>query len=92
MSRIIKLKPKAYDDLNNIYQFSLKEFGQAKATEYIKSLDETFHKLVNTATSEQITVISDLSFWLIWPHHISYFLTLKKRYYCATCAASINGF
>ncbi len=47
MSRIIKLKPKAYDDINNIYQFSLKEFGQAKATEYIKSLDETFHKLVN---------------------------------------------
>ncbi len=43
----IKLKPKAYDDLTNIYQYSLKEFGQAKATQYIKSLDEAFSKLAN---------------------------------------------
>ncbi len=45
MSRNIKLKPKAYDDLNNIYQYSFKEFGLTKATQYIKSLDEAFHKL-----------------------------------------------
>jgi toxin ParE1/3/4 len=45
MSHNIKLKPKAYDDLTNIYQYSLKEFGHAKATEYIKSLDEAFNKL-----------------------------------------------
>ncbi|MGJ8664599.1 MAG: type II toxin-antitoxin system RelE/ParE family toxin [Marinicella sp.] len=47
MSHNIKLKPKAYDDLTNIYQYSLKEFGQAKATEYIRLLDKTFHKLAN---------------------------------------------
>lgn len=47
MSHNIKLRPKAYEDLNNIYQYSLKEFGQTKAAQYIKSLDVTFHKLVN---------------------------------------------
>ena len=47
MNHNIKLKPKAYHDLDNIYQYSLKEFGQAKATQYIRSLDEAFSKLVN---------------------------------------------
>ncbi len=47
MSHNIKLKPKAYDDLTNIYQYSHKEFGQAKAAQYIKSLDEAFSKLAN---------------------------------------------
>ncbi len=49
MTHNIKLKPKAYDDLTNIYQYSLKEFGQTKATAYIKSLDEAFNKLADNS-------------------------------------------
>lgn len=41
----IKLRPKAYDDLTRIYQYSLKEFGQAKATQYLSSIDEAFQKI-----------------------------------------------
>ena len=50
MSHDIKLKPKAFDDLTNIYKYSLKEFGQSKATQYIRSLDEAFSKLANDNT------------------------------------------
>ncbi|MCX7545115.1 type II toxin-antitoxin system RelE/ParE family toxin [Marinicella gelatinilytica] len=41
----IKLRPKAYDDLTRIYQYSLKEFGQAKAIQYLSSIDEAFQKI-----------------------------------------------
>lgn len=72
MNQNIKLKPKAYDDLNSIYQYSLKEFGQAKAKTYIKSLDDAFHKLINDSSlGTDYSVISpELLAYLVTSHII----------------------
>ncbi|MCW8869788.1 MAG: type II toxin-antitoxin system RelE/ParE family toxin [Proteobacteria bacterium] len=72
MNQNIKLKPKAYDDLNSIYQYSLKEFGQAKATMYIKTLDEAFSKLINDSSlGTDYSVISpELLAYLVTSHII----------------------
>lgn len=38
----IHLKPKAYEDLESIYNYSVINFGEAKAVEYINIIDEAF--------------------------------------------------
>ena len=49
MSLNIRLKPKAYEDMAHIYQYSLKEFGPTKAGQYIEALDDTFRKLADNS-------------------------------------------
>ena len=39
------LKPKAYEDLENIYNYSALNFGETKAVEYIHSINQIFSKL-----------------------------------------------
>ena len=80
MSHNIKLRPKAYDDLNNIYQYSLKQFGQAKAIQYIRSLDKTFQKLVNDTNlgTDYSDIRPELLAYLVTSH-----IVLFKR--------SVNG-
>jgi len=41
----IYLKPKAYEDLESIYNYSLSKFGKAKAIEYIGDINSVFTKL-----------------------------------------------
>lgn len=41
----IHIQPKATEDLENIYEYSLQEFGNARAEQYIRDLDSAFHKL-----------------------------------------------
>ena len=43
----ILIKPRAKEDLKNIYLYSLKEFGKTKTTEYVGDLDKAFNKLAN---------------------------------------------
>ena len=40
-----RLRPKAEEDLENIYEYSYREFGSARADQYIRDLDAAFHKL-----------------------------------------------
>jgi len=72
----IKLKPKVYNDLTNIYQYSLKEFGKTKATQYIKSLDEAFHKLAHD--SNLGTDYSDIKKELLAYLAASHFVFFKR--------------
>lgn len=46
MNDRIKIRPKAYEDINKIYQYSLQEFGENKARQYIQTIDRAFHILV----------------------------------------------
>ncbi len=43
--KIYKLRPKADQDLTNIYHYSVQEFGEKRAELYIKNLDASFKKL-----------------------------------------------
>jgi toxin ParE1/3/4 len=45
-NRIFKLRPKADQDLANIYHYSIQEFGGKRAELYIKDLSASFRKLV----------------------------------------------
>lgn len=49
MSKIRKIfiKPKAYNDLEGIYSYSIKEFGIKKAKEYVMNIDKAFKELSN---------------------------------------------
>jgi toxin ParE1/3/4 len=42
-----RLRPKAEEDLENIYEYSYQEFGRARADQYIEDLDSAFHKLAD---------------------------------------------
>jgi toxin ParE1/3/4 len=42
-----RLRPKAEEDLENIYEYSYREFGSARADQYIRDLDAAFHKLAD---------------------------------------------
>jgi plasmid stabilization system protein ParE len=41
----VYLKPKAYEDLESIYNYSVFNFGETKAIEYINNIDLAFSKL-----------------------------------------------
>jgi len=41
----IHIKPKADEDLENIYLYSVEKFGLKRASQYIRDLEEAFHKL-----------------------------------------------
>ena len=43
--KIFRLRPKTVNDLENIYAYSYKEFGLAKAEQYIHDLSTTFQQL-----------------------------------------------
>ncbi|MCU7861100.1 MAG: type II toxin-antitoxin system RelE/ParE family toxin [Candidatus Thiodiazotropha sp. (ex Lucinoma kastoroae)] len=42
-----RIRPKAEKDLENIYEYSYQEFGSARADQYIRDLDATFHMLAD---------------------------------------------
>ncbi len=42
-----RLRPKAKEDIENIYKYSYREFGSARADQYIRDLDAAFHKLAD---------------------------------------------
>lgn len=44
-NKIFKLRPKADQDLANIYRYSVQEFGVKRAELYIRDLDASFIKL-----------------------------------------------
>ena len=44
-NKIFKLRPKAEQDLANIFHYSIQEFGDKRAEPYIKDLDASFSKL-----------------------------------------------
>ena len=41
----VYLKPKVYEDLENIYNYSAVNFGETKAIKYINDIDQVFSKL-----------------------------------------------
>ena len=43
----IHITPKADEDLENIYLYSVEKFGVKRAVQYINDLDKTFDKLAN---------------------------------------------
>ncbi len=47
--KIFRLKPKAENDLENIYVYSYKAFGQIRAKRYIHDLSVTFQQLAEDA-------------------------------------------
>jgi toxin ParE1/3/4 len=47
----IHLKPKANEDLENIYSYSVLNFGKTKAIEYISDFDQAF---INISKGESI--------------------------------------
>lgn len=49
----IKLKPKAYEDLDYIYLYSLNNFGKAKAIEYIEKINQAFIRIASNVASTQ---------------------------------------
>jgi len=40
-----RLRPKAYEDLEEINEYSYQEFGSERSDQYIRDLDDAFHKL-----------------------------------------------
>ena len=46
-SKAFQLKPKAQQDLENIYEYSVQEFGQNRAIQYIRDLNAAFIKVTN---------------------------------------------
>jgi toxin ParE1/3/4 len=46
-NRIVRLRPKAVSDLENIYIYSCQEFGDVRAEQYIKDIDALFYKLAD---------------------------------------------
>ena len=42
-----RLRPKAEEDLENIYEYSYQKFGSARADKYIRDLDDAFNKLAD---------------------------------------------
>lgn len=42
-----RLRPKAYQDLEKIYNYSYQEFDSKRANQYIKDLDAAFHALAH---------------------------------------------
>lgn len=49
-NRNFRLRPKADRDLENIYQYSVQEFGRTRAAQYIRDLDAAFHTLTDEPT------------------------------------------
>lgn len=47
-NKFYQLYPKAVLDLENIYTYSVKEFGQSRAEEYIRSLEASFENLLKS--------------------------------------------
>jgi len=46
-NKTFQLRPKADDDLENIYEYSYQEFRSARAENYINDLDDAFHTLAD---------------------------------------------
>ncbi|AKJ41879.1 type II toxin-antitoxin system RelE/ParE family toxin [Pragia fontium] len=46
-SKEVRLTPKAISDLENIYRYSHREFGQIKAERYIRCIDAALNKLAD---------------------------------------------
>ncbi len=46
-NKTFQLRPKADNDLENIYEYSYQEFGSARAENYINDLDDAFHTLAD---------------------------------------------
>lgn len=50
MSKTFKLRPKADQDLQNIYTYSVEQWGTSRADKYIRDLETAFQKLAATHT------------------------------------------
>lgn len=50
MVRTFKLRPKADKDLEKIYSYSVKEWGAARADQYILDIEKTFQNLADSHT------------------------------------------
>ena len=46
--RIFRLRPLAVQDVENIYLYSVQEFGSTQAEAYLRGLDNAFHKIAET--------------------------------------------
>jgi toxin ParE1/3/4 len=73
----ILIKPRAEEDLKNIYSYSLQEFGIKKARQYVKNLDEVFRKISENPNlgSHASYVKSKLIFYRSTSHLIFYQIT-----------------
>ena len=48
MANLVYLKPKAEQDLEDIFIYSFRQFGEAKAEKYIQGLNEAFSKIAKS--------------------------------------------
>jgi len=73
-SKCYCLRPLAYTDLEKIYEYSFHTFGEARAIEYVSSLESGFESLVdNPHLGKSRDDISDgLSALLIQSHYAFY--------------------
>lgn len=46
-NKTYRLYPKAIDDLESIYFYSLREFGSNKADDYIREIEHSFQRITN---------------------------------------------
>lgn len=49
-NRLISLRPKAEEDLESIYRYSLENFGSSRANQYLNDIDEVFRRLSEMPT------------------------------------------
>ena len=72
----IKLKPKAFEDLDNIYLYSINNFGKVQAVKYIENINQTFIRISNNTASTQACVyIKPNLKKLIIKSHVIFFYT-----------------
>ena len=72
-----QLRPQAENDLEQIYDYSLQEFGDERAEQYIKDLDTTFQKLANNPSlaKNYAFVRADLLAYRVVSHVVFFNLT-----------------
>ncbi len=49
-NRAFRLRPKAEQDLEKIYEYSVQEFGIERAAQYIRDLNDAFNRLASDSS------------------------------------------
>ena len=76
----IKLKPKANDDLANIYLYSFNSFGKTKAVDYIADINKAFISITQgVAVTYKCDFIKPMLQKLIINSHVIFFKNIDRK-------------
>ena len=76
---IFRLRPAADRDLQNIFRYSVKEWGNDRAERYIRDLDSAFQKLADNEL--KATNADDIQPGLHWCRVVSHIVFFKHTDY-----------